>query len=146
MIDNNYIQVALGLLRIISKTVGYRISRDEMWKIEKGLINLANKYNGLINFFVNSKFSNWLKEFGYNLFGVPYPEFMYSDQLEQYIARLPEKPKIGEEIEIELCDISTYAQDFSHLNYFKKKKLLKLVNQTFDKMTVFRYRRILEYK
>lgn len=147
MIDNSYIQVAIGLLKIISSKFNIIITREQTAKIEKKLITFANRYNSFINVIVNNRFSNWLKEFYYQITGFPYPEFMYSDQLNLYISSLPDNPKGGEEVEILTCDKSTHAKDFYEFGYFKKKKLLALVNNTLENQNIkFRYVRLLEYK
>lgn len=146
MIGTDEIQVTIGLLKIIAKQFNIVISRETTTKIEGRLISFANKYNKIINFFVNNKVSNLLKDTRDNLFGYPYPEFLYSDKLDQYISALPLNPNIGDEVEILFCDKSTHAQDFSRAGYFKKKMLLKLVNATFANEYKFRYRKLLEYK
>lgn len=106
---------------------------------------------------------NSLKEFGYWVFGVPYPEFLYNDFREDYVAsyihgwsdqhfvllgmKTPIRLPMGE---LKTAPDVKYAVDISKYNPIKKKFFIYAVNKTYRQFVgnesgKYRRRRILTY-
>ena len=89
MLNNNHVQITMGIIRVINddkKLKGFKFRSEEELKItEKKIISFVNFYNKIVNFLVNNKVSMFIKEAFYSLFGVPYPEYIYNNNLNDYI-------------------------------------------------------------
>ncbi len=111
-------------------------------------IRVENFTQKIWNAIYNNRVANEIKEIFYRLFGVPYPEYIYTDDLEggNYIYKItPENPKIGEEVRIMVTDNIGYAIDVSKWSMFKKNRMLNNLNKSFGGAR-FIFKRVLTYE
>lgn len=125
------------------------------------IISIQNKVNKVVNAILNNKFSNFIKECFYQLFGVPYPEYLYNDLTGDYVVsytqgrseqsyyfysiKTPFKLTMGE---LRTTPDTKWALDISKYNVIKKKYLIYAINRTLREaggQGVFRVKRILTY-
>ena len=90
MLSNNHVQIVMGVIGVANearKSKGKKfLSSDEMLVVEKKVIYYVNKYNIFENFIVNNEVSIFIKELFYRtLIGVPYPEYLFSDNENDYL-------------------------------------------------------------
>lgn len=137
-------------------------NKSELEKIEKSFISFSNKYNFVINFFVNNRMFLSAKDFLSNIFGTSYPEFLYNSQTNEYLVDLTLKYstkniflrwiKILRDTEHTEAEMRTtpnrnYALDTSKIPFWRKKSLRNNANRawSFNGNGKFEYKRILEY-
>lgn len=131
MLNNNHVQMFMSFIRIKneekkSKGKVFR-TPDELKEVEHNVIQFVNFYNKIVNFFRNNKFSLWIKEAFYSLFGTPYPEFLYNKERNDYINFLQYGQTEDKRpfTEFRVTSDVEYAIDFSKYWFWKKKKFLK---------------------
>lgn len=155
MLSNNHVQIVMGVIGVANearKSKGKKfLSGDEMLVVEKKVIYYVNKYNRFENFIVNNKVSIFIKELFYRtLIGVPYPEYLFSDNENDYLVDYKKgKTKEGKVI-VEFTTSPTYkfALDVSKMWVFKKYYIKYIINKTSKeyKRGTFRFKRILIYQ
>lgn len=152
MLNNGHVQIVMGVVRAINedkKLKGFRFkSEEELKTIEKKIISFVNFYNKIVNFLVNNKISIFIKEAFY-LFGVPYPEYLFSDDEGDYLVDY-KKGKTEDRktiVEFRTTPELKYALDLSKMWFWKKYYVRYVVNKTAKEYGrgLFRFRRILTY-
>lgn len=155
MINNNHIKIVMGFLGAINedkKLKGFKYkTEEEMWATEKTFISIANKWNTIENFFVNNKVSIFIKEAFYSLFGVPYPEYLYNAEANDYVVRYTKgRTEDGKPmVEVSTTPELKYALDVSKMNYLKKRYMIYAINKTWKINSgegEYRTKRILTYE
>ncbi len=165
MLNNNHVQIVMGIIRAINedkKLKGFKFRSEEELKVtEKKIISFVNFYNKIINFLVNNKVSIFIKEAFY-WFGVPYPEYVYNDALNEYIVSYGQGwmqgyytvlgVKINAPVLVSEASSTpdfSRALDVSKYPIWKKKYLLFMINKTYMKSEnpngKYRLKRILTY-
>lgn len=125
------------------------------------VIRIVNLYNKIYNFLYNNRFMNAIKELFYQLLGVPYPEYMYNDLVNDYVVSFT-KGKAEEFyyvfgiktpfrktlVEVKTSPNMKYALDISKYNIVRKKYTFYIVNRTLKEFGgdgIYRTKRILTY-
>jgi len=166
MLNNNHVQIMMGIIRAINedkKLKGFKFRSEEELKVtEKKIISFINFYNKIVNFLVNNRVSIFIKEAFYSLFGVPYPEYFYNDDLNDYIVSYNQGWMLGYykilgiriNAPVLVSEASSTpdlnrALDVSKYSVWKKKYLLFMINKTYMKSEnpngKYRLKRILTY-
>ena len=141
-----------GAINEDKKSRGYAYkTEEEMWDLEKKIISVINKWNTIENFLVNNKVSIFIKESFYSLFGVPYPEYFYNAESNDYVVRYTKgRTQDGKPmVEVSTTPELKYALDVSKMNYFKKRYMIYAINKTWKMNSgegEYRTKRILTYE
>lgn len=166
MLNNNHVQIVMGIIRAINedkKLKGFKFRSEEELKVtEKKVISFVNFYNKIVNFLVNNKVSIFIKEAFYKLIRVPYPEYLYNDKLNDYLAHYSQGWVEGYytvmgfrlNAPVLVSQISTTpelkrAADFSKMSWIKKRIILSGVNRACKQNNLegsYRFKRILTYE
>lgn len=153
MLNSNYTKLIMSALNAINedkKMRGFKFkSPEEILETEKKIISIVNKWNKIVNFFVNNRISIWIKEAFYVLAGVPYPEYLFSDTEGDYLVDYQKgKTEEGKVIvEFRTTPELKYALDVSKMWFWKKYYIRHVVNKTAKEYGrgSFRFKRILTY-
>lgn len=166
MLNNNHLKILMGFFGAINedkKLKGFKFkSPEEMILVEKKIISVFNWWNRIENFFVNNRVSIWIKEAFYGLMGTPYPEYLYNDKLNDYLAHYSQGWSEGYytvmglrlNAPVLVSQISTTpelkrAADFSKMSWIKKRLILSGVNKACKQNNLeglYRFKRILTYE
>lgn len=115
------------------------------------VMEAENKINKIVNFFKNNALARKWIDIKYNLLGSPYPQFIFSDEPDDYDVYVASYKVYFKNWTI-VMDVTTAqnskgksagAMDFSRMSFLKKRILLKMINSRFGYR--FRFRRLLEY-
>jgi len=153
MLNNNHVQIVMGIIRAINedkKLKGFKFRSEEELKVtEKKIISFVNFYNKIINFLVNNKISIFIKEAFYLLFGIPYPEYLFSNDEGDYLVDYQKgKTEEGKTIvEFRTTPELKFALDVSKMWFWKKYYIRYIVNKTAKEYgrSQFRFKRMLTY-
>lgn len=153
MLNNNHVQIFMSAVRIDNenkKTKGRKFMSEESLKLmENEIISFVNYWNKIENFLVNNKISILIKEAFYLLFGVPYPEYLFSNEDNDYVVDLQKgKTEDGKIIvEFRTTPDVKYALNVSKMWFWKKYYIKYVVNKTAKEYgrSTFRFKRILTY-
>lgn len=154
MLNNNHVQILMGVIRAINedkKLNGFRFrSKEELKLTEKKIVSFVNFYNKALNFLLNNRVSILIKEAFYSLFGVPYPEYLYNTEIGDYVVRYTKgRTEDGKPmVEVSTTPELKYALDVSKMNYFKKRYMIYAINKTWKLNGgegEYRIKRILTY-
>lgn len=166
MLNDSHVQIIMGLIKAINedkKLRGFNFkTKEEILIIEKKVISIVNRWNKIENFFVNNSVSIFIKEAFYKLMGTPYPEYLYNDKLNDYLAHYSQGWAEGYYMvmgfrlnaPVLVSQISTTpelsrAHDFSKMNWIKKRIILGGVNKACKQNNLegsYRFKRILTYE
>jgi hypothetical protein len=167
MLNNDHTQVVVAIFRLFnglkknkytgisrSKKFPYFIinkrfrTKEEITKLnnrfESVVIKIVNFHNKIVNFFVNNKFSNWLKEL--LQYKMDYPVYLYCDEGKFYVyeildGKLDDGKKYSD---VTVCDRESIALNIQGYSRIGKWRLLKKVNKI-TKLS-FRYKRLITYE
>lgn len=154
MLLNSHVQILMGIVGVANenrKSKGKKfLSTEELLLVEKKIISCVNKYNRFENFIVNNKVSIFIKELFYLLFGVPYPEFLFNDEENDYITFYQKgKTEDGNTVvEFRTSPDVRYAVNVSKFWFGKKYYMKYAVNKTskmYGRNGSYRFKRILTY-
>jgi hypothetical protein len=143
----------MGIIKAVNedkKLKGFKFKSEEELKVtEKKIISFVNFWNKIENFLVNNKVSIFIKEAFYLLFGVPYPEYLFSDNEGDYLVDY-QKGKTEEDktiVEFRTTPELRFALDVSKMWFWKKYYIRYVVNKTAKEYGrgTFRFKRILTY-
>lgn len=160
MINKYHTDIAMGFVEMWHHNKGKPLTAEEKMKIEKKLIGFSNKWNSIENKIVNNRLSNWIKELFYQLFGVPYPEYLYNEKMNDYVVAYSQGfvpttlnfkgfsiPFIGFATEISTTPEQKFALNVAKLWVLKRNYIKSMVNKSWKKYGgegVYRSKRIWE--
>lgn len=185
MLNSNHTELIVALFKVIDglRTRNTKISKSTKFpyfiisrplrakeeitkktkKFEHNVIQFANFYNKIVNFFRNNRFSLWIKEAFYSFWGTPYPEFLFNKERNDYVSFIQNGvTERGEPFtEFRSTPSVDYAIDFSKYWIWEKKRFLKDVSKATEKynsqcdnenkpeekiLGEYRFRKILTYE
>lgn len=136
MLNNNHVNIFMGVLGAINENKKQRgkkyKSQEDMLKVESRIIYYINIWNKAESYLINNSVSIFIKETFYSLFGVPYPEYVYNAESNDYVVRYTKgRTEDGKPmVEVSTTPELKYALDVSKMNYFKKRYMIYAINKT----------------
>lgn len=108
-------------------------------------IKMENSFNRFVNVIVNNRISNGIKALWMTVFGSGSAEYLYEPSTGEYI-NLFTKERLDDGrtgVTVTVAVGIGGATDYTKLNWFQKRSLLKDVNRFFNGEKSFRWQRVI---
>ncbi len=122
-------------------------------KIELGLIFFINKINNFLLFVMYNKLFVLIKDLFYNIFGTPYPVYLYNKELDDYVSGYSNEITTDLQREVNVATVEAkgreqFAIDFSKYWIWKRNAIKKWVNKAWKEqggVGTYYFKRVITY-